>query len=625
MSLRFKRMKRRIAGSATLAASVLACAGLVSMSVAPQAVQAAGGVPDSRIAFVKVSNPVWTSTCGHSSTYQIVTADMTGGGNQQVVYTVDHPCESVAQPVLSPDRTKIAFTQYSTLKVLDLVSLQSYWMDSSYGCGTPAWSPDGKQLVCGRNGNTDTLRLYDVATATLVKSMDLSGKGVRLANSVDWLPNGEGFIVAGPAGGYSCDGTLPGGMWRVGLDEAVSAIVAPGCHSTYDYGISQAWLSPDKTKIAYLTVDATGRTFRTVNIDGTNDREAVGLAGAGKFWSNFAWTLDSKALLSTVGVSDPTYPTGNRTYIEQIDLATGRRTAVIEQNASYNAMAPSTAQSADTIAPTVTGTVATQPNTHGWYREAVTINWIATDPAPSSGGVENPAPTVADNEGVNQYVSGQACDAAGNCATGQLTVSIDKTVPTVSVTGVEDRLYFLGETQPAPTCETADALSGVAKQATATVTGGNTDGSGTFTATCAGAEDKAGNVAAPVAASWTVYYDTAGGFTGGAVANVPTVNEGKAGRVYKLSWQLKDANGGYVSDPASIASIRYNQVACDMFEDTASDSLADAESTGNAGLRYDTGSNSFQYNWDTPSTAGCYRFVVTLRDGSDMIAWFRLN
>jgi hypothetical protein len=87
---------------------------------------------------------------------------------------------------------------------------------------------------------------------------------------------------------------------------------------------------------------------------------------------------------------------------------------------------------ADSTPPTVVGNLDRQANTVGWYNSDVTINWTATDPTPSSGTPTTPAPTIASQEGTHTYTSAQSCDAAGNCATGSLTLKIDKTKPTVS-------------------------------------------------------------------------------------------------------------------------------------------------------------------------------------------------
>lgn len=87
----------------------------------------------------------------------------------------------------------------------------------------------------------------------------------------------------------------------------------------------------------------------------------------------------------------------------------------------------------DTAAPTVVGTADRAANAAGWYNSEVTINWSVTDPDPSSGPPTVPPSTVAGIEAANHvYISDQSCDPAGNCATGSLTLSIDKTAPSIT-------------------------------------------------------------------------------------------------------------------------------------------------------------------------------------------------
>jgi hypothetical protein len=60
---------------------------------------------------------------------------------------------------------------------------------------------------------------------------------------------------------------------------------------------------------------------------------------------------------------------------------------------------------------------------------------------------------------------------------------------------------------PHPACQTTDALSGVAVNAKLTVTfdpGIPSGGYRSFTATCSGAQDEAGNAAAPVSVTYEV-------------------------------------------------------------------------------------------------------------------------
>jgi hypothetical protein len=109
------------------------------------------------------------------------------------------------------------------------------------------------------------------------------------------------------------------------------------------------------------------------------------------------------------------------------------------------------------------------------------------------------------NQGVNT-ISYHATDEAGNVeAPKTLAVKIDTTPPVVSVTGVTNGATYTLGAVPTAGCSTTDAISGVATAASLKLTGGVPPGVGSFTATCSGALDMAGNPqAAPVTATYTV-------------------------------------------------------------------------------------------------------------------------
>lgn len=121
----------------------------------------------------------------------------------------------------------------------------------------------------------------------------------------------------------------------------------------------------------------------------------------------------------------------------------------------------------------------------------------------------------------------------------------DAAGPQVSVTGVADGATYRLHGVPTPKCVTADSGSGVATQATLTLAGGTPAGVGVYTATCAGAEDNAGNVTPPVTATYSVTYV----FTGFAapVKNDGVVNTAKAGQGIQVKWRLTDATGAPVN------------------------------------------------------------------------------
>jgi len=77
-------------------------------------------------------------------------------------------------------------------------------------------------------------------------------------------------------------------------------------------------------------------------------------------------------------------------------------------------------------------------------------------------------------------------------------------------------------------CSTTDATSGVATAASVSFLTSGAHGVGEFTATCAGAVDHAGNVAAPVSVGYSVAYAFGGLFP--PVDNPPVVNVTRRGR-----------------------------------------------------------------------------------------------
>jgi uncharacterized protein YjbI with pentapeptide repeats len=116
----------------------------------------------------------------------------------------------------------------------------------------------------------------------------------------------------------------------------------------------------------------------------------------------------------------------------------------------------------DDIDPTVTGeiTAGTLGN-NGWYTSDVTITWTCTDNVAVH---ICPEPTVVTSEGADQTIySEQAFDTNGNIGSGEFTVSIDKTRPTIGA-GVTSGFPNTDGTYTAPvtvefTC--SDNISGI--------------------------------------------------------------------------------------------------------------------------------------------------------------------
>jgi hypothetical protein len=158
------------------------------------------------------------------------------------------------------------------------------------------------------------------------------------------------------------------------------------------------------------------------------------------------------------------------------------------------------------------------PNAKGW-QHTTPIKALVSASDSKSGikqmryWVDKGATHVTTKSSASTSVGGQglhavgllALDKAGNVS-GLINqpVNIDTTPPVVAVTGVaQGATYTLGSV-PKAGCSTTDALSGVQKKATVKVTGGNSNGTGSFKATCSGAEDVAGNAGPTVSVTYKV-------------------------------------------------------------------------------------------------------------------------
>ena len=154
----------------------------------------------------------------------------------------------------------------------------------------------------------------------------------------------------------------------------------------------------------------------------------------------------------------------------------------------------------DTILPTITGNASPAPNAIGWRNSAVTVNFTCTD---VTSGIAACTAPITLGEGANQTANGTATDNAGHTATAQVTdINVDRTAPAVSVTGITNGATYTLGSVPKGGCETTDALSGV--DSYAALTGEDPNHVGTFTASCTGAMDKAGNAGATASVTYQV-------------------------------------------------------------------------------------------------------------------------
>jgi hypothetical protein len=274
--------------------------------------------------------------------------------------------------------------------------------------------------------------------------------------------------------------------------------------------------------------------------------------------------------------------------------------------------------SADGTPPNVSVSQSPPANGNGWNNSNVTVTFTCTDAG--SGVASCPVPVVVSVEGASQTVSGTAFDNAGNSASASTTVSVDKTVPAVSVSGVTQ-----GGSYPqggySASCSTSDALSGVATKATLSTTGGPT---GPVTLTCSGATDRAGNAqASPVSVQITVTGNTdGGGFRFGGfrppVAGNGAVNRVRPGMIIPVRFTLGGYQGMHVLAAGYPASA-YSQ--CSGTPDPST--LQRANWPWAAVLRYDRPTETYGFLWFTsPRWTGCRTLVLKFSDGSTALAYF---
>ncbi len=275
----------------------------------------------------------------------------------------------------------------------------------------------------------------------------------------------------------------------------------------------------------------------------------------------------------------------------------------------------------DATAPSVTVTPDREADHDGWYNHAVNFMVSGSDAPSSIASCTAPfSYSGPDNAAVS--VSGICTDQAGNVGNGSFAFQFDATPPVVAVTGVtEGSTYILGAV-PKAACSTTDEGSGVATEATLSLSGGNALGVGSFTATCSGALDNASNAAEPVSVQYNVTFL----FTGfsSPVDNPSVMNIAKAGQTIPLKFRITDANGNPITN---LTGVTVTAVSLSCSAGTTTD-LIEEYAAGNSGLQ-NLGNGYYQWNWKTPTTYAnsCKTMKLNLGEGAgyEHIALFQFR
>lgn len=369
------------------------------------------------------------------------------------------------------------------------------------------------------------------------------------------------------------------------------------------------------TNGAGLRTDATPLT---VKLDTTAPTAQLSVT-AGSPGAHGWWTSD--VTVTTSGV-DPTSSPVTCTGAQQQTIET---TGTVFTGTCTNAAGLSTDAAPLTVkldksAPTALLTLVGVSGLAGWYVAPVTASTTGGDTI--SGPVTCTAPQAFTNDTTGTDVAGQCTNQAGLArqAPGS-TFKLDQTPPTVAVTGLAPT-YVIGAT-PTPGCNTTDATSGVATNASPTVPALTTIG--TYTVTCAGATDRAGNTGASSATTRAIY-----GWDGFLQPVNDTAHQVdvetsvfKAGSTVPMKFVLHRADGTVPTPGAApkwLTPVRGGPMTGLVGETP----VTAAASTGDT---YRADGQQWTYNWSTKGLAAgyWYRVGVTLDDGQTYLVTIGLR
>jgi hypothetical protein len=276
------------------------------------------------------------------------------------------------------------------------------------------------------------------------------------------------------------DGGLEDGQLSVSCTPAVGSVLPVGSNTVSCTAIDSDGLTA--TASGTITVTDTMPPL----ISGMPDNQALEATGAGGAVAN--WTMPTANDVVDGPVAVECAPGSGSTFA----LGTTTVTCTATDSENNTASQSFDVTVIDPTAPFITPTITGNLGQNGWYTSNVMVTWTVVDEESgitSTDGCEE-ATITTDSAGTTL-----ACSAvsAGGMSSESVTIKRDATAPEVRVLGVEDGATYTVGTVPMTSCETSDITSGVKTPASLTMSGGDGDGSGSFTATCGGAEDHAGN------------------------------------------------------------------------------------------------------------------------------------
>ncbi len=252
------------------------------------------------------------SDVGNAELKFLYRAPLLGGVAQKLVSDVDSPIS------FSPDGTKIVFLRYdnpvagkhqliihSLQDGSERVLLESPNTQSHY---QPAWSPDGKTIVCSKThvGNfLEVLVAIDVASG---KETIFESDTLNLVEGLQWMPDGRGLV--GVLSSQSSNYT----QRQLAYVSYPTGKISPITRDTNSY--------------AYPSVAASGKIFSAVLtqdrwnlylVDGVSPGSQARVLASADPFTGFSWTPDGKLLADQANS------------LHAIDPVSGSKTAIVTE------------------------------------------------------------------------------------------------------------------------------------------------------------------------------------------------------------------------------------------------------------------------------------------------------
>ena len=398
-------------------------------------------------------------------------------------------------------------------------------------CSSPAKLGEGKgQSATGTAtdaaGNTDTAPVEPINVDETAPT--LSGVATSAPNAAGWYDSDVTIAWTAHDALSGVDGAAPA--------ETLLASEGTGLTAT--------------ASVRDLAGNETSATSAPVKIDRTPPTTAVSDVSD---WSNAAVTLKLTASDNLSGVAATYYQLdkspaaqGTNLMLESEGVHTLQVWSV--DNAGNVEGQKNLEVKIDKTAPTISHTQSPAANSRGWNNSDVTVTFTCTD---GGSGIATCTTPVTKAEGAAQKVQGTATDRAGNKATDETTVNVDKTRPTVtgSLSAAPNANgWFNADVTATFTCADQAGLSGLLSCPDRTTLREGADQSAGGTAT-----DAADNVSDPYRITGINVDETAPTLDG-ATTRVPNGNGWYKADV-TIRWTASDALSGLDGDAPADAVV----------------------------------------------------------------------